>query len=138
MTTTFEYTVTRTINAPVEKVWQAWTEPKHYATWFNAVPETVSLDVRTGGSWASTLITPDGQEFPLSGRFTKVVKNKRIVMTMDVPGQAPETMEFAITSEGTQTAVTLHQKLKSQESCDTSREGSEYLLDSFAAYVPTI
>ena len=29
-------TVETTINAPVEKVWQYWTEPKHIVQWNNA------------------------------------------------------------------------------------------------------
>lgn len=138
--TTYEYTLTRTIDAPVEKVWTTWTEPKHYSVWFNAPLETVNLDVRPGGKWSSTLITPDGQEVPLSGSYPEIVANKRMVMAMDIPGQdEPETMEFDLTSTGDgKTEVVVHQVCDTQESCDGAKEGSEYLLDAFTAYIATI
>jgi uncharacterized protein YndB with AHSA1/START domain len=138
--TTYEYTLTRTIDAPVEKVWTTWTEPKHYSVWFNAPLETVSLDVRTGGKWSSTLITPDGSEVPMAGCYAEVVENKRMVLAMEFPGKdEPETMEFELTatSDG-KTEVLVHQACDTQEGCDQSKGGSEYLLDSFAAYIATI
>jgi uncharacterized protein YndB with AHSA1/START domain len=81
-----EFTVTRTLTAPREKVWQALTQPGHFEGWLPAKPGTAVLDVRTGGSWQATVISPDGEEIALTGRYDEVSEPDRLVMT--VPGDA--------------------------------------------------
>ena len=44
-----EFTVTRTLKAPRERVWQVLTQPGHFEGWLPAKPGTAVLDVRTGG-----------------------------------------------------------------------------------------
>ena len=43
-----EFTVTRTLKAPRERVWQVLTQPGHFEGWLPAKPGTAVLDVRTG------------------------------------------------------------------------------------------
>jgi len=42
------------------------------------------LDVRTGGSWQATVISSEGEEIALTGRYDQVSEPGRLVMT--VPG----------------------------------------------------
>src|SRR5690606_4296799 len=56
----FSYALTRTLDAPAETVWRAWTTPDEYARWAYAVPGSVEMDVRPGGAWKATVATPDG------------------------------------------------------------------------------
>jgi len=42
------------------------------------------LDVRTGGSWQATVISSEGEEIALTGRYDEVSEPDRLVMT--VPG----------------------------------------------------
>ena len=79
-----EFTVTRTLPAPREKVWQALTQPGHFECWLPAKPGTAVLDVRTGGSWRATVISSEGDEIALTGRYDEVSELGRLVMT--VPG----------------------------------------------------
>jgi uncharacterized protein YndB with AHSA1/START domain len=79
-----EFTVTRTLAAPREKVWQVLTQPRHFEGWLPAEPGTAELDVRTGGSWRATVVSPDGQKMDLTGRYDEVSEPGRLVMT--VPG----------------------------------------------------
>lgn len=137
-TTDLGYTITRTLDAPADKVWHVWTTPEHYAQWFNARPESVRLDVRTGGSWESTMIAPDGSEHAMSGSYTEVEQNKHLVMTMDVPGAEPGVMDFRLSEDGDRTRVVVSQECTSAEDRDMSREGSEYLLASFADYLAKV
>jgi uncharacterized protein YndB with AHSA1/START domain len=81
-----EFTVTRTLNAPRERVWQVLTQPGHFEGWLPAKPGTAVLDVRTAGSWQATVISSDGEEIALTGRYDEVSKPDRLVMT--VPGDA--------------------------------------------------
>jgi uncharacterized protein YndB with AHSA1/START domain len=80
-----EFTVTRTLTAPREKVWQALTQPGHFECWLPAQPGTAVLDVRTGGSWQATVISSDGDEIALTGRYDEVSELGRLVMTL--PGE---------------------------------------------------
>lgn len=74
----------RIIEAPVEKVFQAWTDQELIVKWFTPAPwKTVSaeLDVRPGGSWFVMMQSPDGTEMPNPGVYLQVVTNKRLVIT---------------------------------------------------------
>ena len=79
-----EFTVTRTLKAPRERVWQVLTQPGHFEGWLPAKPGTAVLDVRTGGSWQATVISSEGEEIALTGRYDEVSEPDRLVMT--VPG----------------------------------------------------
>ena len=79
-----EFTVTRTLKAPRQRVWQVLTQPSHFEGWLPAKPGTAVLDVRTGGSWQATVISSAGDEIALTGRYDEVSEPGRLVMT--VPG----------------------------------------------------
>ena len=76
--------LTRTIDAPPEKVFRAWTEPELLKQWFAPLPWTtpkVETDVRVGGSTMFVMRSPEGAEFPNHGVYLEVVKNRRLVFT---------------------------------------------------------
>ena len=79
-----EFTVTRTLKAPRDRVWQVLTQPGYFEGWLPAKPGTAVLDVRTGGSWQATVTSSDGDEIALTGRYDEVSEPGRLVMT--VPG----------------------------------------------------
>jgi len=79
-----EFTVTRTLSAPRERVWQVLTQASHFEGWLPAKSGTAVLDVRTGGSWRATVISSAGEEIALTGRYDEVSEPGRLVMT--VPG----------------------------------------------------
>ena len=79
-----EFTVTRTLKGPRGRVWQALTQPRHFEGWLPAKPGTAVLDVRSGGSWQATVISSEGDEIALTGRYDEVSEPDRLVMT--VPG----------------------------------------------------
>ena len=81
-----DFIVTRTLKAPHETVWQVLTQPSYFEGWLPAKPGTAVLDVRTGGSWQATVISSDGEEIALTGRYDEVSEPDRLVMT--VPGDA--------------------------------------------------
>lgn len=92
MTDTFQATptsdreliLTRLIDAPRDKVFRAWTDPRLLKEWFAPRPWTISqaeIDVRSGGSSLVVLRSPEGEEFPLRGVYLEVVENEKIVTT---------------------------------------------------------
>lgn len=79
-----ELVLTRIINAPREKVYKAWTDPKLLKQWNVPSPWTISVaetDVRPGGSSLIVMRNPEGNEFPNRGVYLDVVKNERLVFT---------------------------------------------------------
>jgi len=68
-------TVTREFNAPVEKVWKAWTEAELLDKWVGPKPfkaVTRMMDFTVGGIWLYAMIGPDGQQFWVYAKFTAI------------------------------------------------------------------
>ncbi|MER7056800.1 MULTISPECIES: SRPBCC domain-containing protein [unclassified Streptomyces] len=133
----FSYTLTRALDASAARVWQAWTTPDQYAQWAHAAPGSVELDVRPGGSWKSTMITPDGTEVPLTGTYQQVTENRHLTLGMDIPGRPdPATMTMELTEEGPRnTVITLRQTCDTAEERDMAEQGSGMLLDGLTAFL---
>ncbi|MFE0804835.1 SRPBCC domain-containing protein [Streptomyces sp. NPDC058812] len=133
----FSYTLSRTLDAPAARVWQAWTTPDQYAQWAHAAPGSVELDVRPGGTWKATMVTPDGAEFPLTGTYVEVDEPTHLVLGMDIPGRpTPETMTIDLTEQGPRnTVIALHQTCETAEARDNAEQGSGMLLDGLEGFL---
>jgi uncharacterized protein YndB with AHSA1/START domain len=134
----YDYTVSRIVDAPVDRVWAAWTQDDHYEKWFHAVPGSVSLDVRPGGAWRAIMTAPDGGQHPMTGSYREVVENRRLVTVMDLPGQESGPMAVDLADAGGRTRVVLSQTCGTAEERDMAKQGSEILLEWCADYVPTM
>ncbi|GAB2444645.1 SRPBCC family protein [Streptomyces incanus] len=133
----FSYTLTRTLDAPVAQVWRAWTTAEQYARWAGAAAGSVEMDVRPGGAWKATMLTPDGGQFPLTGSYLEVAENRRLVVGMDVPGKpepAAMTMELD-EQDGRRTQIVLRQTCDTAQERDMAEQGSTMLLDSLSAFL---
>ena len=78
----------RVLDAPVEKVWRCWSDPKLLQQWFAPKPWTITavdMDLRPGGKSNTVMRSPEGQEFPNAGVILEVVPERRIVMTDAFP-----------------------------------------------------
>ncbi|CAM5669690.1 SRPBCC domain-containing protein [Streptomyces violaceorubidus] len=133
----FSYTLTRTLDAPASEVWRAWTTPDQYARWAYAVPGSVEMDVRPGGTWKATMRTPEGAEFPLTGSYIEVAEHRALTIGMDVPGRPdPATMTVELTEQGPRnTVITLRQTCATTEERDGAEQGSTMLLDSLTGFL---
>jgi uncharacterized protein YndB with AHSA1/START domain len=94
-----EFIVTRTLRGPRDRVWQVLTQPGHFEAWLPAKPGSAVLDVRTGGSWQATVISPGGEEIALTGRYDEVSEPGRLVMT--VPGDVVTAITLTSAPDGT-------------------------------------
>jgi uncharacterized protein YndB with AHSA1/START domain len=75
-------TLKKTFDAPVDLVWEAWTEPGHIAQWWgpNGMALTVIVhDFKVGGKWKYTMPMPDGSEFISEGEYSEIVEFQKIV-----------------------------------------------------------
>ncbi|MFX3626114.1 MAG: SRPBCC domain-containing protein [bacterium] len=74
--------VERIIDAPIEMVWRAWTEPDLIKEWWG--PDGYSttilkMEVRTEGVWELIMHGPDGTDFSNYTVFKEIVKHEKIV-----------------------------------------------------------
>ncbi|MBC7459917.1 MAG: SRPBCC domain-containing protein, partial [Thermoleophilia bacterium] len=77
-----------TLDAPRDRVFDAWVTPAQFAGWFGAeleVPvDTVELDAQAGGIWRATMIQ-GATRVPFAGTFLEVKAPQRLLMTFDDP-----------------------------------------------------
>ena len=96
--------ITRTFDAPVALVWDAFTKPELLRRWMGVFAdwqwESHHADLREGGSWRYAWKQATGDaRLALSGVYREVIPQRRIVMTqvyegMDEFGEMLVTTEF--------------------------------------------
>jgi uncharacterized protein YndB with AHSA1/START domain len=77
-------TITRVINAPRARVFDAWTDARKMAQWWGPKHFTnprCEIDARPGGAIYILMTAPDGTEYPMRGTFREVVSPERLVFT---------------------------------------------------------
>ncbi len=112
-----ELTITRLINAPRQRVWKAWTDPKQVAQWWGPRGFTnpvCEVDAKPGGKILIHM-SGFGMLAPMAGVFTEVVEQERLVFTNNAYFDASlsriliegvTTVTFA--DEGGKTRLTVH------------------------------
>jgi uncharacterized protein YndB with AHSA1/START domain len=96
-----EIVTTREFDAPLELVFDVWTNPEHVRNWFAPFECEVtkcSIDLRPGGSYHVVFVTEDGTECSFVGTFLEVEPPTRTVATWLFEGwpdaHAVETVEL--------------------------------------------
>jgi uncharacterized protein YndB with AHSA1/START domain len=131
-TTKKTITVETTINAPLDHVWKAWTQPEHITQWCAASDDWhapyAENDLRKGGKFKTTMAARDGSmAFDFEGIYTKVEPNKTIEYKMS-DGRNVQIL-FAQEGNGTRLIETFDPE--SQNSIELQRQGWQSILDNF-------
>ncbi|WP_147677261.1 SRPBCC family protein [Algibacter pacificus] len=79
-------TIEKTFNAPVQVVWDAWTQSEHILKWW--APNGMDIKViehnfKVGGKWKYSMPMPDGNEFISEGTYKEIINLKKIVSSAD-------------------------------------------------------
>lgn len=124
------------IKAPVETVWNFWTDPKHIINWNNASDDWFTLraemDLRPGGRFLERMEARDGSEgFDFTGVFKKVEPRKRIEYLMD-DGRR---VEISFESKGNETMVSESFDPEEINAPEIQRTGWQSILNNFKTYV---
>lgn len=142
-----EITLLRFYEAPLEAVWDAWTDPLQVAQWWGPRGFTLthhSRDLRTGGHWHYTMHGPDGTDYENTTRYLEVVPRQRLVY--DHGGHADRPPLFRVTvlfsESGGRTRLDLGFALASVEAAEQVRQhirqaGGEATWDRLAEYLDT-
>jgi uncharacterized protein YndB with AHSA1/START domain len=110
-----ELQIERTLNAPVELVWEVFTKPEHIANWWgpNGFTNTIyTMDVRPGGEWDFMMHGPDGRDYKNRSIYQEIVPLKKIVFNHFAPNFTT-TIEFE--AKGDQTHMKWHMLFETAE-----------------------
>jgi uncharacterized protein YndB with AHSA1/START domain len=109
-----ELFITRTLNAPIDLVWEVWTDPKHIAQWWGPIGFTTSIqhmEVKEGGEWDLVMHGPDGVDYKNKNVFSKVIKPELIVFKHVTPPIFTATITFK--KQGDKTELTMQMVFES-------------------------
>lgn len=120
-----EVTATRVFDAPRERVWRAYSNPKLIPEWWppRFMKTTVErMEFRVGGGWRFILHDPKGNKYGFSGEYREIVEHRRIVRTfaMDAfpSGVSVETLTLE-ELDGGKTRLTLVSRFPSIEALES-------------------
>ena len=137
--------LSRTYEAPRERVFRAWTEPEQIRKWWGVeagyTTTIADVDLRTGGRYRLGMQPPDtDQVYVVSGVFHEVRAPERLVyswawegepMTDTGDTESVVTVEFIERGSSTELVLT-HERLPSDEARDQHRHGWNGLLERLA------
>jgi uncharacterized protein YndB with AHSA1/START domain len=150
-----EFVVTRVVDAPVEKVWQAWSEPEFVQRWWGPDGFTAPLarmDFREGGTSLVCMRSPEGQDLYNTWSYLSITPQGRIEFlsnfadetgarispgTIGLPPDIPEDVRHVVTftpldQGGTELTVTEYGYAPGPI-LDFSKAGQEQVFDKIVA-----
>lgn len=77
-----ELFIEKTLNAPVDLVWEAFTTPEHIVNWYGPDGFTTTIakmDVQPKGEWNFVMHGPDGTDYDNKNVFKELIPFKKIV-----------------------------------------------------------
>jgi uncharacterized protein YndB with AHSA1/START domain len=132
--------VERTINAPPQVLFDAWTSPEVLRRWWPAGADwqtpVAEVDPRVGGRLRLVMRSPDGEEFGGSGEYVEMRPPERLAFTWTWDGHEGHEgtqlieVEFTERRDGTTTMVLTNRGLRDEEAKRTHREGWEASFDN--------
>lgn len=122
------------VRAPLEPVWQRYTNPEHITHWNFASDDwhcpQATADLRVGGQFSSRMEAKDGSAgFDFAGTYTEVVPYERIGYSF---GDRTATVVFA--PEGEHTRVVVSFDPETEHPIEMQRGGWEAILENFKKY----
>jgi uncharacterized protein YndB with AHSA1/START domain len=136
METSKKIIVETTVQAPVEKVWEYWTEPTHITKWNTASEEWhtpfAENDLQVGGKFLSRMEAKDGSfGFDFGGVYDDVRLNEGIAYTLEDGRKV--TITFI--SHGDETKVIETFDAESTNPIEMQEAGWQAILDNFKKYI---
>ena len=125
-------TVEATVIAPVEKVWNNWTDPNHICNWNNASEDWhtpfAQNDLRPGGRFLSRMEAKDGsQGFDFWGIYDEVIFHQVIDYTL---GDGRK-VKVTFLSQGSATRIVETFDAETTFSVEQQQAGWQAILENF-------
>jgi uncharacterized protein YndB with AHSA1/START domain len=128
-------TVSVSVNAPVEKVWECYTQPSHIINWNFASNDwhcpRAENELRIGGKYNARMEAKDGSfGFDFVTIYTEVEEYRKLSYTMEDGREASTVFE----SIGNQTKVTTIFDAENENPVDMQQQGWQMILNNFKKY----
>ncbi len=140
-----EIKIIRLYDAPVQAVWDAWTDPEQVAQWWGPRGFTLTThfkDLRPGGAWRYTMHGPDGVDYPNVTPYLEVEPYSKLVYDHGASDDRPPLFRVtALFSEvDGQTQLDMTMTLATPEAAEQIRgfikkAGGESTWDRLAEYL---
>ena len=111
-----EIRLSRLVNAPIDLVWEVWTNPEHIKEWWgpDGFTNTISkMDVRENGEWDLIMHGPDGTDYKNKSVFKEIIKHEKIVYEHISSPKFVATISFKAQKE--KTFIDWHMLFESKE-----------------------
>jgi len=144
-----EIVISRIIDAPRERLFEAFTEVRHLSRWWG--PEgftttTQSFEFRVGGEWDFVMHGPDGTDYTEWITWTEIASPERIAMLHGESRDDPNAFESVLTFEpdGAATRIEMRTVFPTKELRDEAVEkyhaieGGQQTLSNLVIYVTEI
>jgi uncharacterized protein YndB with AHSA1/START domain len=129
-------TVETTIKAPVSKVWDYWTDPKHITQWYYASDDWhapyAENDLWVNGKFRTRMAAKDGNSgFDFEGVYNNIIKNEKIEYTI------PDGRKVVITFSdmGGETRIVEEFEMETINPYELQKGGWQAILNNFKKYV---
>jgi uncharacterized protein YndB with AHSA1/START domain len=136
--------LTRVLDVPRDRVFEAWTIPEQVAQWWGPegfTTEHCEMDIRRGGAYRVSMRSPGGVVYWKRGTYREIVAPERIVFTFaweDGDGDPGHQTVVTVTLEdlGERTRLTLRQAtFETTGWCEDHRRGWTSCLERFASWL---
>ncbi len=128
-------TVYTSVESPLEKVWDCFTQPEHIVNWNFASDDwccpKMENDLRVGGKFSSTMASKDETtSFDFEGTYQEVEKHKKIVSSM------ADGRKVTVRFNELEGKVILTENFDPEHTnpLDMQRSGWQAILDNFKKY----
>jgi uncharacterized protein YndB with AHSA1/START domain len=77
-----DFVLSRELDAPLERVWRAFTDAEHMKQWFSPkgfIVKSAKMEFRPGGKYHYCLVAPDGREMWGKAVYREIAEPERLV-----------------------------------------------------------
>ena len=129
-------TINRELDAPVDVVHAAWTDPQKLVRWFaprdDFTCEVPDHELRVGGRYTILMHEPGGERHCVSGEYREIVENEKLVFSWaweSTPERVSQ-VTILLREAGDQTRLQLkHEQFATPEARDSHEKGWNGCLD---------
>ncbi len=130
-----QITVTTLVEAPIEHIWECWTNPDHIIEWNHASDDwhcpAATNNLEVGGTFCYTMsANDDSVKFDFEWTYTDVVENERIEYSLADDRHISVTFE----EEGDMIRVTEIFDAETENPLEMQQAGWQAILDNFRDY----
>ena len=126
--------IRRALNAPVDRVFKAWTDPKLMQRWFcpGQMTAHVDADPRVGGAYRIEMREASGETHTVAGTYQEIAENARLVFSWRWEGSQMETIvrvDFKASGSNQTDLTIVHSGFDGEDTRDKHNAGWTACLD---------